>query len=124
MAVKKKANTVIEDTEAMEQVNENTAEETTVDETEENTFVETADETEATENATEEESGEDTGITVDPEPDTETPVSEGKRVKIKPNCNYRFYYGTTWYTLCKDVIMSVPVEVKERLQASGKLSAL
>ena len=112
MAVKKKANTAIEDTEAMEQVAENATEETTVDETE------------STENATEEESGEDTGITVDPEPNTEAPVNEGKRVKIKPNCNYRFYYGTTWYTLCKDVIMSVPVEVKERLQASGKLSAL
>lgn len=127
MAVKKKANTATENTEVMEQVAENEVEETTVDETEETTLADvedTVDETEATENTTEEESGENAGITVDPEPTPDAPVDEGKRVKIKPNCNYRFYYGTTWYTLCKDVIMTVPVEVKERLQMAGKLSAL
>lgn len=126
MAVKKKAEAkATENTEVKEQVAEETAEETTVETTEEAPVEETATgNTEATEEATGEESGEDTGITVDPEPTPEAPVSEGKKVKIKPNCNYRFYYGTTWYTLCKDVIMTVPVEVKDRLQAAGKLSAL
>lgn len=115
MAVKKKAITATENTEAMDEIVENAIEDVEED---------TVEDTETTENTLEEESGEDTGITVDPEPTPETPVSEGKRVKIKPNCDYRFYYGTTWYTLKKDVIMSVPVEVKERLQGAGKLSAL
>ena len=115
MAVRKKAEAkATENTEAMGNVNEDAKEEATA----------TAEETEATENTTEDESGEDTGITVDLEPTPEAPVSEGKKVKIKPNCNYRFYYGTTWYTLCEGVIMTVPVEVKERLQKAGKLSAL
>ena len=124
MAVKKKANTATENTEAMEQVADEAMEDATVDETAEDSIEPTVDETEATENTNANESGEDTGITVDPEPTPDAPVDEGKRVKIKPNCNYRFYYGTTWYTLCKDVIMSVPVEVKQRLQEAGKLSAL
>ena len=122
MAVKKKAEAkATENTE----VKENGAEEV------EETAVETAEETtkatentEATEETPVEDGGEDTGITVDPEPTPEAPVSEGKKVKILPNCNYRFYYGTQWYTLRKGVATTVPVEVKERLQKAGKLSAL
>ena len=125
MAVKKKAEAkATENTEVKEQVAEETTEETTVETTEETTVEEATGETEATEEATGEESGEDTGITVDPEPTPEAPVSEGKKVKILPNCDYRFYYGTQWYTLRKGVTMTVPVEVKERLQKAGKLSAL
>lgn len=125
MAVKKKAEAkATENTEVKEQVAEETAEETTVKTTEETPVEEATGETEATEEATGEESGEDTGITVDPEPTPEAPVSEGKKVKILPNCDYRFYYGTQWYTLHKGVTMTVPVEVKERLQKAGKLSAL
>ena len=54
----------------------------------------------------------------------ESAPKEEKMVKIKPNCDYRFYYGTKWYVLCKGVIMNVPQEVKERLQEAGKLSAI
>ena len=123
MAVKKKAEAkATENTEVMDNVTDE-VEETPVD-TEETPVTGATDNPEATENTEDEESGADTGITVDPEPTPEAPVDEGKKVKIKPNCNYRFYYGTTWYTLCKDVIMTVPVEVKERLQEAGKLSAL
>lgn len=118
MAVKKKADKATENTEVMD----NTVED--VIDTVEDTVEDATENTEATENVEDVESGEDTGITVDPEPVPEAPVTEGKRVKIKPNCNYRFYYGTTWYTLVEGVIMTVPVEVKERLQLAGKLSAL
>lgn len=135
MAVKKKAEAkATENTEAMGNVNEDANEEATATaETAEATGAtpeapvgenEVTGETETTENATGDESGDDTGITVDPEPTPEAPVSEGKKVKIMPNCDYRFYYGTQWYTLRKGVVMTVPVEVKERLQKSGKLSAL
>ena len=79
--------------------------------------------TDNTEKVTDGESG-DTIVTVDTSvAEDEAPQTE-KMVKIKPNCNYRFYYGTTWYVLCEGVVMTVPLEVKERLQASGKLSAL
>lgn len=47
-----------------------------------------------------------------------------KMVKIKPNCNFRFYYGTTWYELQEGVETNVPKEVKERLNNAGKLSAI
>ena len=135
MAVKKKAEAkATENTEVKDNVNEDAKEDTTATAgTAEATDVtpkapvgdnEATGETEATENTTGDESGEDTGITVDPEPTPEAPVSEGKKVKILPNCDYRFYYGTQWYTLRKGVVMTVPVEVKERLQKSGKLSAL
>ena len=66
----------------------------------------------------------DTVVTVDTSVTTEEAPQSEKMVKIKPNCNYRFFYGTKWYVLCKDVVMTVPVEVKERLQNAGKLSAL
>ena len=76
-----------------------------------------------TEKVTDVESG-DTVVTVDTSvAEDEAPQTE-KMVKIKPNCNHRFYYGTKWYVLCEGVVMTVPLEVKERLQASGKLSAL
>ena len=76
-----------------------------------------------TEKITDRESG-DTIVTVDTSvAEDEAPQTE-KMVKIKPNCNHRFYYGTKWYVLCEGVVMTVPLEVKERLQASGKLSAL
>lgn len=79
--------------------------------------------TDNTEKDTDGESG-DTVVTVDTSvTDEEVPQTE-KMVKIKPNCNHRFYYGTKWYVLCEGVVMTVPLEVKERLQASGKLSAL
>ena len=79
--------------------------------------------TDNTEKDTDGESG-DTVVTVDTSvAEDEAPQTE-KMVKIKPNCNHRFYYGTKWYVLCKGVVMTVPLEVKERLQASGKLSAL
>lgn len=79
--------------------------------------------TDNTEKVTDGESG-DTVVTVDTSvAEDEAPQTE-KMVKIKPNCNYRFYYGTKWYVLCEGVVMTVPLEVKERLQASGKLSAL
>ena len=63
-------------------------------------------------------------ITVDTSVAEESAPKEEKMVKIKPNCDYRFYYGTKWYVLCKGVIMNVPQEVKERLQEAGKLSAI
>lgn len=66
----------------------------------------------------------DTVVTVDTSVATEDAPQSEKMVKIKPNCNSRFFYGTKWYVLCKDVIMTVPVEVKERLQEAGKLSAI
>ena len=76
-----------------------------------------------TEKVTNGESG-DTIVTVDTSvAEDEAPQTE-KMVKIKPNCNHRFYYGTKWYVLCEGAVMTVPLEVKERLQASGKLSAL
>ena len=79
--------------------------------------------TDNTEKVTDGESG-DTVVTVDTSvAEDEAPQTE-KMVKIKPNCNHRFYYGTKWYVLCEGVVMTVPLEVKERLQASGKLSAL
>ena len=79
--------------------------------------------TDNTEKVTDGEGG-DTVVTVDTSvAEDEAPQTE-KMVKIKPNCNYRFYYGTKWYVLCEGVVMTVPLEVKERLQASGKLSAL
>ena len=79
--------------------------------------------TDNTEKDTDRESG-DTVVTVDTSvAEDEAPQTE-KMVKIKPNCNHRFYYGTKWYVLCEGVVMTVPLEVKERLQASGKLSAL
>ena len=121
MAVKKKVNAeeLPQDIEGLmnEGNSPNEVDDTTVDET-------TVDETEATKKEDEEKSGIADGITVDPDPTLENPVKDVKKVKIKPNCNYRFYYGTTWYTLCEGVIMSVPVEVKDRLQKAGKLSAL
>ena len=79
--------------------------------------------TDNTEKVTDGEVG-DTVVTVDTSvAEDEAPQTE-KMVKIKPNCNHRFYYGTKWYVLCEGVVMTVPLEVKERLQASGKLSAL
>ena len=79
--------------------------------------------TDNTEKVTDGESG-DTVVTVDTSvAEDEAPQTE-KMGKIKPNCNHRFYYGTKWYVLCEGVVMTVPLEVKERLQASGKLSAL
>ena len=79
--------------------------------------------TDNTEKVTDGESG-DTVVTVDTSvAEDEAPQTE-KMVKIKPNCTHRFYYGTKWYVLCEGVVMTVPLEVKERLQASGKLSAL
>lgn len=79
--------------------------------------------TDNTEKVTDGEGG-DTVVTVDTSvAEDEAPQTE-KMVKIKPNCNHRFYYGTKWYVLCEGVVMTVPLEVKERLQASGKLSAL
>ena len=68
--------------------------------------------------------GGDTVVMVDTSVVADSTPKAEKMVKIKPNCNYRFYYGTTWYVLCKDTVMTVPLEVKERLQKSGKLSAL
>ena len=79
--------------------------------------------TDNTEKDTDGESG-DTVVTVDTSVAEEKAPQTEKMVKIKPNCNHRFYYGTNWYVLCEGVVMTVPLEVKERLQASGKLSAL
>lgn len=85
---------------------------------------ETTEETVDTETADTEESGAEPTVTVDATAETQTPEKVEKMVKIKPNCNHRFYYGTQWYTLHKDVVTTVPVEVKDRLQNAGKLSAL
>lgn len=79
--------------------------------------------TDNTEKVTDGESG-DTVVTVDTSVAEDEATQTEKMVKIKPNCNHRFYYGTKWYVLCEGVVMTVPLEVKERLQASGKLSAL
>lgn len=79
--------------------------------------------TDNTEKDTDGESG-DTIVMVDTSVAYEGVPKAEKMVKIKPNCNHRFYYGTKWYVLCEGVVMTVPLEVKERLQASDKLSAL
>ena len=129
MAVKKKETKAaeIKDTEVVEnglQDNEEVNGEEIVQEV--NSKEEVGEETVITDNTekdTDEESG-DTVVTVDTSvAEDEAPQTE-KMVKIKPNCNHRFYYGTKWYVLCEGVVMTVPLEVKERLQASGKLSAL
>ena len=91
-----------------------------------NSKEEVGEETVLTDNTKKDTDGEsgDTVVTVDTSvAEDEAPQTE-KMVKIKPNCNHRFYYGTKWYVLCEGVVMTVPLEVKERLQASGKLSAL
>ena len=91
-----------------------------------NSKEEVGEETVLTDNTEKDTDGEsrDTVVTVDTSvAEDEAPQTE-KMVKIKPNCNHRFYYGTKWYVLCEGVVMTVPLEVKERLQASGKLSAL
>lgn len=79
--------------------------------------------TDNTEKVTDGDSG-DTVVTVDTSVAEDEASQTEKMVKIKPNCNHRFYYGTKWYVLCEGAVMTVPLEVKERLQASGKLSAL
>ena len=123
MAVKKKETKAAEvkETEVVEnglQDNEEVNGEEIVKEVGEETVL-----TDNTEKVTDGESG-DTVVTVDTSvAEDEAPQTE-KMVKIKPNCNHRFYYGTKWYVLCEGVVMTVPLEVKERLQASGKLSAL
>lgn len=129
MAVKKKEAKAaeIKDTEVVEnglQDNEEVSGEEIVKEV--NSKEEVGEETVITDNTEKVTGGEsgDTVVTVDTSvAEDEAPQTE-KMVKIKPNCNHRFYYGTKWYVLCEGVVMTVPLEVKERLQASGKLSAL
>ena len=129
MAVKKKETKVDtpKDMEVVEDVVQN--EETVIKETAEVNSGEKAEVneettvTEDTDKTTGDESGETT-VTVDTSVATEEAPQSGKMVKIKPNCNHRFFYGTKWYVLCEGVVMTVPLEVKERLQDAGKLSAL
>lgn len=124
MAVRKKvkdtAEAVVEN-EVVETVDE--AVDTNADEiTEADTTVDETVESENTETVDVDESG-DTELTVD----TSAAVQEPDKVvmvKIKPNCNFRFYFGNTWYVLCKEVVMTVPEEVKAKLQEAGKLMAL
>lgn len=119
--VKKAAETAAENevVETVEEAVDTTAEEIT--EAEEATVDETV-ESENTETVEVEESGE-TELTVDTSAAAQEP-EKTVMVKIKPNCNYRFYYGNTWYVLCKEVVMTVPEEVKAKLQEAGKLMAL
>lgn len=127
MAVKKKNTTAeaVEEKVATPVAPEETAEDATAEAPVAETPVDdTTDETVATETTGTEESGEEPTVTVDATAEAQTPEKVEKMVKIKPNCNHRFYYGTQWYTLHKDVIATVPVEVKNRLQNAGKLSAL
>lgn len=129
MAVKKKETKVDtpKDMEVVEDVVQN--EETVIEETAEVNNGEKAEVneettvTEDTDKTTGDESGETT-VTVDTSVATEEAPQSEKMVKIKPNCNHRFFYGTKWYVLCEGVVMTVPLEVKERLQDAGKLSAL
>ena len=129
MAVKKKETKVDtpKDMEVVEDVVQD--EETVIEETAEVNNGEKAEVneettvTEDTDKTTGDESGETT-VTVDTSVATEEAPQSEKMVKIKPNCNHRFFYGTKWYVLCEGVVMTVPLEVKERLQDAGKLSAL
>lgn len=118
--VKKAAETAAENevVETVEEAVDTTAEEIT----EAEATVDEAVESENTETVNVEESGE-TELTVDTSAAAQEP-EKTVMVKIKPNCNYRFYYGNTWYVLCKEVVMTVPEEVKTKLQEAGKLMAL
>lgn len=118
--VKKAAETAVENevVETVEETVDTTAEEIT----EAEATVDEAVESESTETVNIEEGGE-TELTVDTSAAAQEP-EKTVMVKIKPNCNYRFYYGNTWYVLCKEVIMTVPEEVKAKLQEAGKLMAI
>ena len=128
MAVKKKETKAAElkDTEVVENGLQDSEEVNGEEIVKEVNSKEVGEETVLTDNTEKDTYGEsgDTVVTVDTSvAEDEAPQTE-KMVKIKPNCNHRFYYGTKWYVLCEGVVMTVPLEVKERLQASGKLSAL
>lgn len=106
-----------------------TAEEQDLDETEELEQDEVETEEEEVEPTEEEEKPaveaapakeKDSGLTVS----NPSANSGEKKVRIKPNRDFRAYIGDQFYNLKKDVEDTVPFSVKQKLQKAGMLSTL
>jgi len=109
--------------EIVENVENEIVEETPVEET---AVEDTVEAPEEDAEDTVEEAVEEAPVVEEPEivVDKTVTIPKDKMVQIKPNCDHRFYYGTQWFNLQKEVVTTVPEEVKERLQKAGMLTAL